>query len=151
VVVAVHVTHARLQRGDGRRRVLLVLRRSREKGGAPSGWRRRCRRFDNASDVVETTSARACFTRTSCAGMTRASSPETRHARRAAEPAPASKSRASGPSPARHDVPAMLFPPSTFRGPHGLFGLQFRERVAESQSRRTTAIFSTRPKPRRAR
>ena len=62
--------------------------------------------------------ARACFVRTSCAGMAHASSPETCHARRGAEPAPASKSRASGPSPARHDVPAMLFPPSTFRGPH---------------------------------
>ena len=40
MVVAVHVTHARLERGDGRCRVLLVLRRSRDKGGAPSGWRR---------------------------------------------------------------------------------------------------------------
>jgi hypothetical protein len=59
MVVAIYVTHARLERGDGRCRVLLVLRRSRYKGGAPSGWRRRCRRFDNASDVVERTSARA--------------------------------------------------------------------------------------------
>ena len=40
MVVAVHVTHTRLERGDGRCRVLLVLRRSRDKGGAPSGWRR---------------------------------------------------------------------------------------------------------------
>ena len=40
MVVAIYVTHARLERGDGRCRVLLVLRRSRDKGGAPSGWRR---------------------------------------------------------------------------------------------------------------
>lgn len=60
--------------------------------------------------------ARACFVRTSCAGMAHASSPETCHARRGAEPAPASKSRASGPSPARYVVPRDALSPVDVSG-----------------------------------
>ena len=69
--------------------------------------------------------ARACFVRTSCAGMAHASSPETCHARRGAEPAPASKSRASGPSPARYVVPRDALSPVDVSGTHS-----FRARVS---------------------
>ena len=119
MVVAIYVTHARLERGDGRCRVLLVLRRSRDKGGAPSGWRRRCRRFDNASDVVERTSARA---RASCVPLAPAWRTPLRRRRATRDVArnlrpPRSHARRAL-RPRVTLCRAMLFPPSTFRGPH---------------------------------
>jgi hypothetical protein len=152
MVVAIYVTHARLERGDGRCRVLLVLRRSRDKGGAPSGWRRRCRRFDNASDVVERTSARA---RASCVPLALAWRTPLRRRRATRDVArnlrpPRSHARRAL-RPRVTLCRAMLFPPSTFRGPHS-----FRARVlpiANGSTRHTCdhVIFDLLPKPRRTR
>jgi len=95
--------------------------------------------------------ARACFVRTSCAGMAHASSPETCHARRGAEPAPASKSRASGPSPARYVVPRDALSPVDVSGTAQLSSESFaiRERLHSPHLR--PVIFDLLPKPRRTR
>ena len=86
----------------------------------------RCRRFDNASDVVERTSARA---RASCVPLAPAWRTPLRRRRATRDVArnlrpPRSHARRAL-RPRVTLCRAALFPPSTFRGPHS-----FRERVS---------------------